>query len=82
MGDAQRALLDYFANITTTPVEMPASILCNALIVQGSTLKAPAVNPEWEEVWRGSRPGDRHELFIVYRRLFRPDVPRPARSSA
>jgi len=82
LGDAQRALLDYFANITTTPVEMPASILCNALIVQGSTLKTPAVNPEWEEVWRGSRPGDRHELFIVYRRLFRPDVPRPARSSA
>ena len=26
LGDAQRALLDYFANITTTPVEMPASI--------------------------------------------------------
>jgi len=82
MGDAQRALLDYFANITTTPVEMPASIECGALIVQAAPLKVPAVNPEWEEVWRGSRPGDRHEMFIVYRRILRPDVPRPSRSSA
>jgi hypothetical protein len=82
MGDAQRALLDYFANITTTAVEMPASTQCNALIVQATPLKIPAASPEWEEVWRGSRPGDRHELFILYRRIFRPDVPRPARSSA
>jgi hypothetical protein len=82
VGDAQRALLDYFANITTTPVEMPASIACNALIVQAAPSKVPAVNPEWEEVWRGSRPGDRHELFILYRRIATPDAPRPARSSA
>ena len=22
----------------------------------------------WDEVWRGSRPGDRHELFILYQK--------------
>jgi hypothetical protein len=82
MGDAQRALLYYFANITTTPVEAPASVLCEALIVQATPLKIPPVNPEWQEAWRGSRPGDRHELFIVYRRIATPDAPRPARSSA
>jgi 4-amino-4-deoxy-L-arabinose transferase-like glycosyltransferase len=82
LGDAQRALLDYFANIETTPVEMPAANRCNALLVQAAPLKIPKVGPQWEEVWRGSRPGDRHELFIVYRRVFRPDVPRAPRSSA
>jgi 4-amino-4-deoxy-L-arabinose transferase-like glycosyltransferase len=68
VGDAQRALLDYFANITTTPVEMPGAKLCNALIVQAAPLKIPQAPPEWKEVWRGSRPGDRHELFILYQR--------------
>jgi len=82
VGDAQRALLDYFANITTTDVEMGTSSRCEALIVQATPLKMPQVNPEWQEVWRGSRPGDRHELFILYKRIATPDAPRPARSSA
>jgi 4-amino-4-deoxy-L-arabinose transferase-like glycosyltransferase len=68
VGDAQRALLAYFANITTDALEQPASRTCNSLLVQASPLKVPRVGPEWEESWRGSRPGDRHELFILYRR--------------
>jgi hypothetical protein len=69
VGDAQRALLDYFANITTVSIEMPASRVCNALLVQAAPLKMPrSLGPEWEETWRGSRPGDRHELFILYKR--------------
>jgi 4-amino-4-deoxy-L-arabinose transferase-like glycosyltransferase len=82
VGDAQRALLDYFAGVTTTPLEWPAANHCNALLVQAAPLKIPRVGPEWEEVWRGSRPGDRHELFILYRRAFRTDAPPPARSNA
>jgi 4-amino-4-deoxy-L-arabinose transferase-like glycosyltransferase len=81
LGDAQRALLDYFANIETLPVELPASSHCQALLVQASPLKAPKVGAQWEEVWRGSRPGDRHELFILYRRTAR-DAPPAPRSSA
>src|SRR6185436_2651752 len=69
VGDAQRALLNYFANITTVPIEMPASRECKVLLAQAAPLKMPrSVGPEWEEVWRGSRPGDRHELFILYKR--------------
>jgi 4-amino-4-deoxy-L-arabinose transferase-like glycosyltransferase len=68
VGDAQRALLDYFANLTTTALEQPASRVCGALLVQAAPLRMPHVGPEWEEAWRGSRPGDRHELFILYRR--------------
>ena len=86
LGDAQRALLDYFANVTTIPEEMAANAGCNVLLVQAAPLKIPAVESGWTEIWRGSRPGDRHELFILYRRdgarAAPPDVRPPARSSA
>jgi hypothetical protein len=78
VGDPQRALLDYFANIVTVSSETASQ--CNALLVQAAPLKIPQVSPEWQEVWRGSRPGDRHELFILYRRVVTPIVlpePRP-----
>ncbi len=68
LGDAQRALLDYFANITTIREEYPAAQRCHALLLQASPRTAPVVGAEWSEVWRGSRPGDRNELFILYKR--------------
>jgi 4-amino-4-deoxy-L-arabinose transferase-like glycosyltransferase len=72
LGDAQRALLDYFAGITTTRAEYPAASRCNALLLQAAPAAIPAVDAEWSEVWRGSRPGDRNELFILYRRQAAP----------
>ena len=80
LGDAQRALLEYFAGITTRPIESPSANPCEMVLVQAAPLKVPRPAPGWEEVWRGSRPGDRHELFILYRRA--PSAPPPARSSA
>ena len=68
LGDAQRALLDYFANIVTIREENPAAARCHALLVQAAPLKIPTIGAEWSEVWRGSRPGDRNELFILYKR--------------
>ncbi|HSN19845.1 MAG TPA: glycosyltransferase family 39 protein [Usitatibacter sp.] len=68
VGDAQRALLDYYVNLRTIPVELPAASRCKALLVQATPLRAPKVPPGWTETWRGSRPGDRNELFIVYGR--------------
>ena len=68
VGDAQRALLDYFAAIRTIREEFPAAARCKALLVQAQPLRIPAVGAEWTEAWRGSRPGDRNELFILYRR--------------
>jgi hypothetical protein len=50
------------------PVEYPAAGRCNALLVQATPLRTPRVPPGWTEFWRGSRPGDRNELFIVYAR--------------
>src|SRR5258706_163532 len=71
LGEAQRALLDYFAGITTIRVEYPAASRCNALLVQTDPGNIPAVGPEWSEVWRRSRAPDRHQPFIPF--------PRPAR---
>jgi 4-amino-4-deoxy-L-arabinose transferase-like glycosyltransferase len=75
VGDAQRALLDYFANVRTIPAEFPAADRCGALLVQAPPLRIPDAGPEWKEVWRGSRPGDHNELFIVYRRSALRPVP-------
>jgi 4-amino-4-deoxy-L-arabinose transferase-like glycosyltransferase len=68
VGDAQRALLDYFVGLRTVARGSPAAANCGALLVQASPLHAPSVAPGWTETWRGSRPGDRNELFILYGR--------------
>jgi hypothetical protein len=68
VGDAQRALLDYFANITTVREQTPAAARCRALLVQADPLRIPSIGGDWTEAWRGSRPGDRNELFILYKR--------------
>jgi 4-amino-4-deoxy-L-arabinose transferase-like glycosyltransferase len=68
VGDAQRALLDYFVNLSTIREDNPASSRCRALLVQATLGRPVAAGPEWTEAWRGSRPGDRNELFVLYKR--------------
>jgi 4-amino-4-deoxy-L-arabinose transferase-like glycosyltransferase len=68
VGDAQRALLHYFANVRTVPANAPAAEQCGALLVQAKPQRIPNLGPEWSEVWRGSRTGDRQEVFVLYRR--------------
>jgi 4-amino-4-deoxy-L-arabinose transferase-like glycosyltransferase len=69
LGDAQRALLDYFVNLRTIRLEAQDASRCRALLVQTGSRRAP---PEalhgWHEIWRGSRPGDRNESFTLYAR--------------
>ena len=55
-------------NLTTVRDDSPAAARCRALLVQTSPQKIPKVGPEWTEAWRGSRPGDRNELLLVYKR--------------
>ena len=69
LGDAQRALLNYFAGLRTVAADAPAAARCGALLVQASPLRIPVPGVDWSEIWRGSRPGDRNELFVVYQRL-------------
>src|SRR5688500_8905879 len=69
VGDAQRALRDYFAGLRTLAVDTPAGARCGALLVQAAPLRIPEPGLAWSEIWRGSRPGDRHELFILYKKM-------------
>jgi len=68
LGDPQRALLDYYARIRTVREEDPAAARCDTMLVQAAPVRIAQAGPGWTEVWRGSRPGDRSEVFILYRR--------------
>lgn len=69
VGDAQRALLDYFSGLRVLPPEHPQAARCDMLLAQVTRGRAPPVDGSlWTEAWRGSRPGDRTEAFILYRR--------------
>jgi 4-amino-4-deoxy-L-arabinose transferase-like glycosyltransferase len=68
VGDAQRALLDYFAGLRIVEAGHRDAGRCRTLLAQVSQGRAPAVDAaRWREAWRGSRPGDRTEAFVLYR---------------
>ena len=68
VGDAQRALLDYFAGVRTVALDSPAAARCRMLLVQGSRRGVVEIPGGWSEHWRGARRGDRNEYFVLYRR--------------
>jgi 4-amino-4-deoxy-L-arabinose transferase-like glycosyltransferase len=73
VGHAQRALLDYFIGLRLLAADHPKASSCESLIAQVTPTRVPAVDEtRWREVWRGSRPGDRNETLVLYRRAGRP----------
>ena len=69
LGDAQRAMLHYFAGIVTYREEAPSrKRACELLLVQGHP--QVEVNPpgRWKKTWEGGRPGDKDERYRLYRR--------------
>jgi len=68
VGDAQRALLDYFVALRTVRSDSPAALRCGLLLAQGTPLRVADPGSQWQEIWRGSRPGDRTEVFVLYKR--------------
>jgi len=69
LGEPQRAMLHYFAGLLTYRYEQDARQVhpCDVLLVQGfrSGIHEPGGN--WVEIWKGGRPGDRVELYKLYR---------------
>lgn len=67
LGDSQRAMLEYFGDITTS---RKARSKCQFLLVQGDVTAKP-VEEEigWDKVWEGARTGDKHERFRLYQRV-------------
>jgi len=69
LGEAQRAMLHYFADIKTQRVETrPKALSCDLLLVQGRPLDESVMNSDWKKIWEGHRPGDKDERFRLYQR--------------
>jgi 4-amino-4-deoxy-L-arabinose transferase-like glycosyltransferase len=69
IGEPQRALLEYFANIVTTRDDLPQASRCDALLMQvGGNDSAEPPDSAWEKVWEGRRRGDDTERFVLFRR--------------
>ena len=70
VGDAQRALLDYFTGLRVLAPGHPGAARCDTLLAQVSHRAKPEIDESrWRVAWRGSRPGDRTESFVLYRRV-------------
>jgi hypothetical protein len=65
VGDAQRASLHYFGGIVT---RTGGAQTCELLLVQGRRASIYDPGAGWTLSWEGARPGDRRELFRLYRR--------------
>ena len=72
VGEAQRAMLHYFAGIRTLRIETrPKAPACDLLLVQGRPLDEQMMTAEWKKIWEGHRPGDKDERFRLYQRSVR-----------
>ena len=70
LGEPQRAMLDYFAQITTVRLERPGERpACDLLITQDVWSQPQVLGAPWELLWEGRRPGDKQERYRIYRRL-------------
>ncbi|TRZ99166.1 MAG: hypothetical protein D4R84_02455, partial [Rhodocyclaceae bacterium] len=67
LGGAQRASLEYFADIVTLRQESRAGRTCQLLLEQGSEHGA-APPSGWRKIWEGHRPGDKTERLRLYQR--------------
>jgi hypothetical protein len=69
LGEAQRALFHYFANLVTVREEKSPISECTGLLVQYGRHDADAGTPEgWRPIWEGHRRGDDTERYVLYLR--------------
>jgi 4-amino-4-deoxy-L-arabinose transferase-like glycosyltransferase len=67
VGDAQRAMLEYFGAIIVREQSRPE---CALMLVQGSGSAPHNEDPaRWEKIWEGGRPGDKGEHYWLYQRV-------------
>lgn len=66
LGEAQRALFEYFMGLRTQRTEIGRGGACAILLVQTTQRAELPAAVGWREIWRGNRPGERFERFILY----------------
>jgi hypothetical protein len=69
LGDAQRDLLYYYADIKTQPFETVQRLDCDLYLIQND--RNNKVNPgaDWKQIWHGKRSSERHESFRLYKHV-------------
>jgi 4-amino-4-deoxy-L-arabinose transferase-like glycosyltransferase len=68
LGEPQRAMLHYFADIVTYREETADRRRdCDLLLVQGTPQDGKAPPGNWTKIWEGNRPGDKVERYRLYR---------------
>ncbi len=69
LGDAQRVLFRYFANLSTVRAENAPIEQCSVLLVQFGRKDAEPATPDgWQPVWTGRRHGDDTERYVLFQR--------------
>jgi 4-amino-4-deoxy-L-arabinose transferase-like glycosyltransferase len=69
LNEAMRAMLDYWIDLRTLPVNSARQSHCPALLVEYDENSPPDLNADWHKVWEGNRPGNRSERFALYQRV-------------
>jgi 4-amino-4-deoxy-L-arabinose transferase-like glycosyltransferase len=69
LGDAQRDLLHYFANVKTHSVETEGTLNCDLYLIQDEKNREK-VDPgaDWKLIWSGKRVAERRESFRLFQR--------------
>ena len=67
IGEPQRAMLHYFADIITFRLDEPArKRACDLTLVQGVASEEATPSGPWRKIWEGARAGDRVERYRLY----------------
>ncbi|MDR2220250.1 MAG: glycosyl transferase [Methylobacillus sp.] len=67
VGSFQSAMLHYYTDITPQRFEKVQHMGCDLLLIQDERRREKiAPGPDWELIWKGKRPSDRHESFRLY----------------
>lgn len=67
IGEAQRAMLQYFGDVTVRERPRPE---CDLMLVQGTGITPHSEDPtHWNKIWEGGRPGDKGEHYWLYQRV-------------
>lgn len=74
LHENERGILHALAGITTEHVRAPHEAGCPFILVQTRRKYYPDgmnFGPRWREAWRGSRPGEKSQVFYLFRRVGR-----------
>ena len=67
LGEAQRDLLHYYANVKTLPFETEQNMNCDLYLIQDEKGREK-IEPgsDWNLIWSGKRLNDRRESFRLF----------------